>query len=350
MKIVTGAIVLFILSFNICNAQQYQGAYWDFFSYHQPSTSAEGTGKIYLNSNNDAFSSWYNPALPSFSDKLRISYSTSQNAYFVRDGYFPYHENAFYNAFGIDVPVKNVGTFSFVSNYNLIKTNYEYNQEFEWKNTSYNINYSKDIFSGFNAGVGFNYFKWEVMLPSNYHPDRFFSEYYSLNLGISYKYSLPSSEYYSQSAFVDISVLNILTSHPNTKNDISYHSTLPQIDHVSLGYISKYKGFGIIKGVDDFQTDVQIENVDLLNSYYYNTFSVGMDIKFIDIVSLKVGNYYFIEDYTTYGLGISFPLRLVSEIPLVIGVDYSHLKVPPYFYPGNNEVNSFSANLRFDIN
>jgi hypothetical protein len=350
MKTAAGIFVFFILLTPICNAQQYHGDYWDFFAYYQPSTSSEGTGKIYLNSNNDAFSSWYNPALPSFSDKLRISYSTSQNASFVRNDYFPQHENAFYNAFGIDVPVKNVGTFSFVSNFNNIKAFVENNGEYEWKNTAYNINYSRNILNGLNAGAGLNYFKWEGMYPSNFHPDRFFSEYYSFNLGISYNYSLPASENYTQSAFIDLSILNILNSHPNTKNDFGTSWNLPQIDHISLGYLSKYKGFGIIEGVDDFQTDVQIENVDLLNSYYYNTFSVGMEIKFIDIVSLKVGNYYFIEDYTTYGFGLSFPLKLISQIPLVIGVDYSHLKVPPYYYPGNNDVNSFSANLRYDIN
>jgi hypothetical protein len=349
MKIASGISIFFFLSVQICNAQEYHGDYWDFFSFHEPSTSAEGTGKIYLNSNNDAFSSLYNPSIPSCSDKLRISYSTSQNASLFRDDFNAlFHENAFYNAFGIDVPVKELGTFSIVRNYNHIITFSEDYGEYESKYTSYNINYSRDIFNGFHAGAGLNYFKWDGMFPSNFTPDKFFSEYYSLNFGISYNYSLPGSEYYCQSAFIDMSVLNVLTSHPNTKNDFGPWN-LPQIDHISLGYISKYKGFGILKGVDDFQIDVQIEEVDLLNSYYYNTVSIGAEIKFIDIVALKVGNYFFIEDYTTFGLGLSFPLKLVSEIPLMIGVDYSHLKAPLYYNQGNNVINSFSANLRYDL-
>ena len=294
----------------------------------------------------------YNPALPSYSDNLRISYSTSQNAFDHGNSIDQiFHANVFYNAIGIDVPVKDIGTFSLVRNYNhIIDSGEGYPGDFETKYTSYNINYARDLFNGLRAGAGLNYFKWDGLFPSGYWRRGFFSEYYSLNLGVSYSYNLPRSEYYSQSAFVDISVLNVLSSHQNTRNDFSdLPSPLPQKDNFSLGYLSKYKGFGIIKGMDDFQTDVQIEAADLLNSYYYNTFKIGAEIKFIEIISFRVGNYVFNEDYMTYGLGLSFPFKLVSEIPLVIGFDYSHFKASLFIDEGYINFNSFSVNAKYDL-
>jgi hypothetical protein len=352
MKIATG-IIFFAMFFQLCNAQEYRGDYWDFYFYHSPSTSSEATGKIYLNSNNDAFSSLYNPALPSCSDNLRSSYSNSQNAFIYNDLSFNemFHNSSFYNAFGIDVPIKNVGTFSFVRNYNhIILFSEVYSGNIETNDISYNFNYSREIFKGFHAGVGINYLKWDAVLSPNYsYPDRFFEEYYSLNLGVSYNYTLPNLENYSHSAFINLSVINLLTSHPNTKNDFRTKPVLPQIDLVSLGYTSKYKGFGLLKGIDDFQTNIQFQSSDLLNSYYYCSYSVGAEIKFIEIISLKVGNYILDVDYTTYGLGLSLPLKLISEIPLVIGMDYSHLKAPVFYEEGNKGFDSFTVNLRYDI-
>jgi hypothetical protein len=237
MKIAAG-VIIFFLTVQICNAQEYHGDYWGFYSNHEPSISAEATGKIYLNNNDDAFSSLYNPALPSCSDNLRISYSNSQNAFDHGNSIVQiFHANVFYNTIGIDFPVKDIGTFSFVRNYNhIIDSREGYPENYEIKYTSYNINYARDLFNGLRAGAGLNYFKWDGLFPSGYWRRGFFSEYYSLNLGVSYSYNLPRSEYYSQSAFVDISVLNVLSSHPNTRNDFSDSpSPLPQKDNFSLG-------------------------------------------------------------------------------------------------------------------
>jgi hypothetical protein len=59
------------------------------------------------------------------------------------------------------------------------------------------------------------------------------------------------------------------------------------MDKISLGYMSKYKRAGILKGMDDIQADIQIEYSGLLNSSYYNTISLGAEIKFLGIVSLE---------------------------------------------------------------
>lgn len=333
MKIVVGIIVLFFLSIQICKAQQYYPDIFldSYYFYNEPSTSAEGTGKIYLNNNNDAFSSLYNPALASSYDNVRFSYSISQK--------FNNYDN-----YGMDVPVKNIGTFS------LTRRNFNYNEFvgiLDWSNvnyTSYNINYSRELFRGLSGGIGFNYLKEDVP------PFRELNmEYYSFNLGASYVYNLPTSDYYSHYIFCNVSIINAPISYTNDLVTTDY--PLPQIDHVSLGYFSKY---GALNNLDVYQIDLQVEYSDLLNSRYYNTIGFGAEIKFMEVVSLRAGYYntkgeYYSFDDFTYGIGFSCPFKAYLEIPLVIGFDYAKSK-----YPSNDSniytyFNSFAFYLKYDI-
>ena len=339
MKIKAGIFVFFNLSIQICNAQQYFTD-WDlnsFFFYNAASTSSEGTGKIYLNNNNDAYSSLYNPALSSRVNNLRLSYSTSQK--------FNDYEHFLFNNYGIDVPVKNIGTFSFIRRY----YDYKYyigdpNPEGSINYTSYNLNYSREIYNGLSSGIGFNYFKVDV--PYIKENDR---EYYSFNLGAFYIYNLPTSDYYSQYVLANVSILNIPISY-SKKITYTFYS-LPQIDHFSIGYISKY---GTLNNLDVFQTDIQVQYSDLLNSKYYNSISFGAEIKFLEAISIRGGYYnlkgeYFTYDDFTYGIGFSYPFKAYLEIPLVIGFDYAKSK-----YPSNDSniytyFNSFAFYLKYDI-
>lgn len=340
MKIVMSIFVFFCMFYQICNAQQYYPDFFldSFFFYQEPSISAEGTGKIYLNNNNDAFSSVYNPALSSRADNIRFSYSTFQK--------FNDIEQILYNNYGVDVPVKNIGTFSLTRRFFNYK---EFIGEpppwIDVNYTSYNLNYSRELYRGLSGGIGFSYLKEEVP------PYRELNmEYYSINLGTSYIYYLPASDYYSQYLMANVSILNLQIS--NSKNSSYSYYHLPQIGRVSLGYVSKY---GKTNNLDVFQTDIQIEYSDLLNSGYYNTISFGGEIKFMEIISIRVGYYNiegetFTDDDITYGLGFSYPFKVYFDIPLVIGLDYARSKYP-YSDPsiGHNYFDSFALYLKYDI-
>jgi hypothetical protein len=52
----------------------------------------------------------------------------------------------------------------------------------------------------------------------------------------------------------------------------------------------------------------------------------------------------------TYGFGLIFPLKLVLDIPLELGIDYAHLKSPYFSYTGADYFDSFSLNVRYNIN
>jgi hypothetical protein len=333
MRLTAGVFVLLIFSIQICNAQQYYpNVYLDpFFFYNGPSTATEGTGNIYLNNNNDAFSTLYNPALSSRSDNLRFSYSTSRE--------FNYYVPTVYNNFGVDVPVKNIGTFSLIGRY-YDNIYYPEGPIFEQSinYTSYNLNYSRDIYRGLSMGMGLNYLKKEVMPYKNLNRN-----YYSFKIGASYIYYLPTSDNYSQYVMANLSILNIPIFY--SKKILYSDYPLPQIDNLSIGYVSKY---GKSNELDVFQTDIQIEYSDLLNSRYYNTISIGAEIKFMEIASIRLGYYNFTDenisvDETTYGFGLSLPLRLVANIPIVAGIDYSRSQYPqPY-------LDSFLLYFKFDL-
>jgi hypothetical protein len=118
--------------------------------------------------------------------------------------------------------------------------------------------------------------------------------------------------------------------------------------------MSKYSGIRILKGMDDLQSDIQIEYSDLLNSSKYNSVSLGAEFKFLELVSLRGGYYNFkggniSVDKITYGFGLSLPLKLISGIPWVIGIDYVNLR-NPYLGSTRDYLDSFSINIRVDIN
>ena len=344
MRIAVGVFVLFVVSFQICNAQQYYPNFYldSFFFYNGPSTATEGNANVYLINTGDAFSSSYNPALPSYSNNVRFSYSTSQK---INNG-----EHILYDNYGVDVPIKNIGTVSLTRRY----FDYKFyigpdlgpNQlpEGSINYASYNLNYSREIYKGLSCGIGINHFIVDVPYVKGY--DKVYNE---LNLGASYIYNLPGSDYFSQYAMANISVMNIPTTY--TKTDLYTDTFLPQIDHVSLGYISKY---GKTNNLDVFQAEIQIEYSDLLNSKYYNSIGIGGEIKFLEIVSIRAGYYnikgdYFSDDEITDGLGFSYPFKVYLEIPLVIGVDYARSKFPDFDPNTKYYFNSYALYLKYDM-
>jgi hypothetical protein len=338
MKTVAGVFIFFVMFIQINNAQQYYPDNFldSFFFYNQPSTSAEGTGKIYLNNNNDAFSSFYNPALSSASDNLRFSYSTSQRS----------HGGIVFNNYGVDVPVKNIGTFSFTKRdfvFNVLEVE---TAPFININSisSYDLNYSREIYGGLSGGIGLNYLRKNVSYFQNFHQD-----FYSFDIGVSYVYNLSTLDKHSDYVFANASVMNIRIS--KSKNIVYTDYRLPQIDHVSLGYVSKY---GIKNNRDVFQTDVQIEYSGLLNSIYYNTLSLGAEIKFMEIFSIRTGYYkiegeYFTDEDITFGFGFSYPFKIYLENSLVIGFDCAKSKYSYYNLRTDDIFNSFALYLKYDM-
>jgi hypothetical protein len=337
MKIAAGIFVFLLLSFQNCYAQKYYpDSFLDsFFFYNGPSTSAEGTGKIYLNNNNDAFSSLYNPALTSTSDNLKFSYSTSQR----------FHGDIVFNNYGIDVPVKDIGTFSFtrrdfVLNFLNVETAPLINKN---SITSYDLNYSREIYRGLSGGIGFNYLRKDVSYFQKFHQD-----FYSFNIGASYVYNLSTLDKHSDYVFANASVMNYPISKSKNYDYTDYR--LPQIDHVSLGYVSKY---GLLNNKDVFQTDLQIEYSGLLNSSYYNTISLGVEGKFMEILSIRMGYYkfegYYTDENLTFGFGFSYPFKIYIDNTLVVGLDCAVSKYSYYDFTYDNLFNSYALYLRYDI-
>jgi len=44
------------------------------------------------------------------------------------------------------------------------------------------------------------------------------------------------------------------------------------------------------------------------------------------------------------------PIKYISNIPLELGIDYSHLKNPYFSYNGEEYFDSFTLNARYGVN
>lgn len=353
------ALIFFSICFGQSSSSNYVGEYEEFFFSHEPSTSAEATGKLFMNNNNDAFSSVYNPANPSLSDKVRFSYSGSQRYYYL--------ENAFYNNLGIDIPVKGVGTFSLVRRYYNVGEDIPITtisnpdgdgSAIRLRDLSYNINFSHEVMQGLSAGAGINYF-------TSYMGQKF--DYYSLNLGINYSYTISSSEIITNSAFINTAFMDILSYSPNNISGFTYDSKsyqvelpIPKLNHLSFGYIADYNGLRILKDSKDIQVDVEGGLSWLFNSRYFRTSSVGVEVKLLELLSLRCG-YYKFDDYGvgieefTYGAGINYPIGKFLPVPISVGLDYTRLRQPgyepsPYYVLKYDHFNSLSFNLSYNLN
>jgi hypothetical protein len=313
-----------------------------------------------LNNNNDAFSSLFNPALPSHLNKIRFSYSGSQR--------YIMYDNAFYNNLGLDLPIKNIGTLSIVRQYfNLGEDTYYYSDpnsdvptlSARFREISYNINFSREIIPGLSVGAGINYFK-PYMVDLN-------SDYYSLNFGIDYSYSLVRSDYFINTASIGAAFMNCVSYSPNnmythmvnnggylelTKTEVP----LSKENHLHFSYILEYDRFNIFKDFKDIETEFAAGYTWLFNSRYYTSTNLGIEIRLLEILSFRTGYYKFVSNWRadeefTYGLGINFPLYKFAQIPITLGLDYAYLKQPGYLpVPPELQKHDHFNSLTFNIN
>ena len=353
--------IISILSFNSAIAQVYQGAFEEIYFLREPSTSAEATGKTYLFFNNDAFSSSYNPSLPSLLKSVNASYTNSKKLYS--------QENANYHSIALNIPVKEIGVISASRRF------YDFGEDIEVSTINnpdgtgkkgrvteaiYNINIARQIFTDFYLGLGINYLHNELII------NKF--DYYSASLGLAFIHTFNSPDVINQKLFLGAAVnnfisfssnneVNIITQvdenlppNGNENATIDYKISLPQINLWTLGYKMDYNGIGLLKDMSDLTSTIQIEYLDVLNAGKYNRYSTGIELKFLGILAARIGYYSFDDTYSkkedfTYGIGINVPINLFTELPLSIGFDYTSLEQEagsPYFHFQNFNSLTFS--------
>ena len=349
-------IVLNFFLLAITFAQTYKGTFREIYFYREVSTAAEATGKTYLFKNKDAFSSLYNPSLPSINSNINLSYTNSEKLFEV--------ENANYHSAAINTPFENIWIisaslrlFNAIDEIDDPTIEMPYGVESFNRNPGliYNINIAREFIRDFHTGVGINYLNYE-----------FYSEkhdFFSLNFGFSYLHTFIISEILGHKVFAGAAINNLLTY---SNNNVSRHIVLkgystgpankiylPQISRFTLGYSTDYKGIKVIKNTNDISACIQLEYFRVLNSNSYKRYCIGTEIRLLEIISSRIGFYsyenprYITEEFT-YGLGLSIPLHLFTAIPLFIGIDYTELG-PDSGICNFPDFNSFTINLNYKM-
>lgn len=338
--------MLLISGLSYSQSNEYNGYLEELFIARQPSPRAEAMGRGHVADNQNDFGSFYNAALTSLSEGLKVNTSFSHNYYST--------DSAFYNYFGASYKLKNIGTFS------LSRYHFNYGQEFLYT-TAYNpegtgekyqiyydiyiLNYSREIFKDFYAGLNIN-------LTDNYMPDiSVFAQNSkkivpSFDIGFLKKINLPvsSNSFLSQSVNLGLSINNF-TSAKYTYSDTvsSSDAYLPVIFRFGGSYNLNVKGNSIKKNGNVFSLLAHLEYEKVLNTAKYETYKIGGEVVVWDILALRAGWFSRNANITrsvfsynlgafsqfTYGAGVKIPLDVIFNMktPLSMSIDYVNLEL-----------------------
>ncbi|NOX17708.1 MAG: hypothetical protein GXO87_05430, partial [Chlorobi bacterium] len=121
------------------------------------------------------------------------------------------------------------------------------------------------------------------------------------------------------------------------------------------GYLFNFNGFHLVEGLSDFNSTLQFEYMDVLNSKYWDGVKIGSEFRFFEIISVRFG-YYNIEynsstrEEFTYGFGLSIPFRILLNFPLRVSFDYAALEHSYMNQQKVEDFNSLSVKLNYMFN
>jgi hypothetical protein len=350
------------LSFSQSN--EYRGFMEELYVARQPSPRAEAMGRGLAADNQNNFASYYNPALTSNGEGLKINTSFSKRYYHA--------DKAYWNYFGATYKLKNVGSFG-ISNYHY---NYGYDLAIttpanpKGDGNTYQIyydmtslNFSREIVKDFSAGINItaiNHHNETTLITADKNIA------YTIDLGVLKKFTLPSFSDANLSHSVNIgsSLYNItgakfvFTSDPFGTGPSSGDVNLPVIFRGAVGYNLNMKGKVFGRSSNMFSVITNFEYEKILNTAKYDTYKAGAEFNFHDLISLRAGYFSRVANLThtvysgnigtysqfTYGAGIKIPVDLIFNIssPVSLSVDYVNLKIP------YRDVNSVNTSLPYD--
>ena len=316
---------------------QYQNGFLkETFFARQPGARAESLGKAYCSVDGDLATIFYNPAGTATLQGLSL-YSSLSTPYYMVENSKLLFVSAGYN-------INKYLTVGISWNY------FFFGEEFNFydsvgnpiatgvipTNSVYTLNLSSQPVKNLFIGLNTSYLIWNPTEKSAH--SLFF------DLGIIKKFEFGKTPVASHSINVGTSIknLNFSTVKPHL-GDSLFTGDLPVITRVGMNYQFTLNKHWISKNLNSFRLFIQTDYQFLLNSNYEKGFYNGLELTFIDILSLRTGLYtesHYDEDVSsdkeyltgalTYGLGLQIPLDKLTKIPLRINFDYTHLPEPPY--------------------
>jgi hypothetical protein len=215
------------------------------------------------------------------------------------------------------------------------------------------------VLSCLHIGAGISYTHVEL--------NELIIDYYSPNIGFLFVYDLNRNNK-MHTIYVSAALNSFLTYSSNNTykglavpmgNQITYPQEYklaqPQTCIINLGYLFKYHGLNLLADSEDIALNIQGEYSDILNSKYFNKYSLGTELEFLELFTLRIGYYSmdyrnFINEQFTYGYGFKIPFYAFSPLPLTLGADYTNLKQESEFtYHHFKNFNSFTITANYKL-
>ncbi len=341
------AFILFILFSPILSFGQYQSGFLsELYFGRQPSARAEALGKSYNSIDGDLSTVFFNPAGTATLKGAEMNSSLALPYYALQESKY------FFASAGV-----NINQYLTIG---ISRNHFTWGEKINYFNGSnslgsytprhstYSLNVSSQPIQNLLIGLNANHLRWN---PNNKSAN---STY--LDFGIIKK--LPISDEVKTKQIVNlgasISNLNFAETSFNTIQG-EFQENLPVINRYGVSYQFHLNEKWLSDTLQTFRFLVQTDYQLLLNSEYHRGLHAGIELMFLEILSLRWGYYEEnINDYNfptinrdqlhdiTYGFGIQVPLEKLSKLPLNISFDYISLPQTP-LTKGSNNLDDFST-------
>lgn len=320
--------LLFILVFLLFVSlhADYREAFSELFFGRQPSSRAEAMGRSYVTIDGDMDAYYFNPAGIANINFMDVKFTTSSPYYGIDKGRY-YQFGLGYNLNNIIIGF-NINLMSYGEEYGVVD---EENPFGPFKRvTPYLLNYTLTMATPLskNLSVGCNINRFTENYGDDPHGTLFF------DVGTIYKHKLTSFFPSEDEISFGASIRNFTFS--KIKFD-SVDEELPAISRFGFSY-----SFLPVINNNSVEVLCQAEYQYLLNYNYLDGLHLGLETKFVEILSLRCGYYYEnIDDgghpnnedqltQFTYGLGIDIPVYKFTDYPVRLQIDFTSLPQVSY--------------------
>lgn len=341
-------------------SNDYGGYSSSLFLYHQGIARSEAMGKTAVAEGNSVIYGIYNPALVG---ELK-NFEFQAGAMSPNSGY----DNGFYANFSVAGRYHKRFATSF--NYQKIRSE-EFNFTDEVGNiisTERSTDTRASLVTAFTM-LEKNHHKLSSGISLNLLSNSPYSalEYTggTMDLGVSYRAEIDSIHQFTCGASINnLTNQKIWLNETVANNDRFY--ILPQVLRTGFSYTFKPDYKVLTSGRSLIQSTVHGEYDELINSDYFSTWKVGLELKWLEMISLRGGyysgnaaildgNYAYtgssIKDYKafTYGGGIelNFSDKSPDKDQIFLGIDYARL--PFYDALNQSEISKFDYNTHFSV-
>ena len=331
------SIVILVLVIPLLSFGQYEyGFLQESFFGRQPSARAESLGKGYSSVDGDLATIFYNPAGTATLQGIEINTSFASPYYLL--------EKAKYNFISAGYNINKYLTIGISRNH--FTTGQEINITDSVgnpiasgntpTNSFYSLNISSQPIKNLLIGANTNYLIWKPI-------DESATSLY-FDFGIIKKFQFGQKESINHIVSIGASISNL--NFAKIKLDLNgntFEEELPVVTRYGANYQFYLNKKWVFDTLNTFRLLLQADYQLLLNSEYHNGFHTGLELMFLEILSLRIGYYKENEyDYDlpsaneneisdiTYGFGLQIPLNKLTKIPLDINFDYTSLPQTSY--------------------